>query len=118
MKKMFRKISQYSQENTCARVSFLIKLEAFNYIKKETPVQLFSCEFCEIFKSTFFTIPLWVTASLNCKQASYSQFYFHRHFFIVNHSQWLEIFSKVIQFQPTRGTFPISNYPKWWLTII
>ena len=39
-------------------------------------------------------------------------------FFIENHSQWLEIFSKVIQFQPTRGTFPISNYSKWWLTII
>ena len=28
-KKMFLKISQNSQENTCARVSFLIKLQAF-----------------------------------------------------------------------------------------
>ena len=27
-KKMFLKILQYSQENTCARVSFLIKLQA------------------------------------------------------------------------------------------
>ena len=36
IKKMFLKISQNSQENTCARVSFLIKLliEACNFIKK------------------------------------------------------------------------------------
>ena len=39
---MFLNILQNSQENTCARISFLIKL------------QVFSCEFCEIFKNTFF----------------------------------------------------------------
>ena len=46
----------HSQENTCARVSFLIKLqaEACNFIKKETLAHVFSCEFCEIFKNTFF----------------------------------------------------------------
>ena len=40
---MFLEISQIWQENTCARVSFLIKLqdEACKFIKKETPVQLF-----------------------------------------------------------------------------
>ena len=43
-------------ENTCARVSFLIKLQACNFIKKETLTQLFSCEFCEIYKNTFFHI--------------------------------------------------------------
>ena len=37
VKKMFLEISQNSQKNTCARVSFLIKLpEACNFIKKET----------------------------------------------------------------------------------
>ena len=53
---MFQKISQNSQENTCARVSFLIKLQAStcNFIKKETLAQLFSCEFCEIFKEHLF----------------------------------------------------------------
>ena len=51
-KKVFLKILQNSQENTCARVSFLIKLQA-NFIEKETLAQLFSCEFCEIFKKTF-----------------------------------------------------------------
>ena len=39
----------------CARVSFLIKLqaEACNFIKKETLAQLFSCEFYKISKNTF-----------------------------------------------------------------
>ena len=37
---------QNSYENTCARVSFLIK--ACNFIKKETLAQMFSCEYCEI----------------------------------------------------------------------
>ena len=50
VKKLFLEISQNSQENTCARASFLIK---FSFIKKETLVQVFSCEFCEISKNTF-----------------------------------------------------------------
>ena len=29
--------------------------EACNFIKKETLAQVFSCEFCEIFKNTFLT---------------------------------------------------------------
>ena len=33
-KKGFLKYSQNSQENTCARVSFLIKLQAFNFTEK------------------------------------------------------------------------------------
>ena len=39
-------------------------LEAFNFIKQETLVQVFSWEFCQISKSTFFTEHLWVTASI------------------------------------------------------
>ena len=37
-KKVFLETSQNSQENTCVRVSFLIKLQAAacNFIKKET----------------------------------------------------------------------------------
>ena len=43
--------------NNCAEVSFLLKYrpEAQNFIKKETPTQVFSCEFCKIYKSTLFT---------------------------------------------------------------
>ena len=46
VKKLFLKISQNSQENTCVGASF---------IKKETQTQVFFCEFCEIFKNTFFS---------------------------------------------------------------
>ena len=54
VKTVFLEISQNSQENTCARVSFLIKLQAAcNFIKKETLAQVFSCEFYEISKNTF-----------------------------------------------------------------
>ena len=49
------KISQNWQENTSARVSFIIKLQACNFIKKETLAQVFSREFCEISKDSFFT---------------------------------------------------------------
>ena len=67
VKKVFLEISQNSQENTCARASFLIELQASvlklywketlpqscNFIKKETLAQVFSCKFCENFKNTF-----------------------------------------------------------------
>ena len=43
---------QNSPQNTCARISFLIKLQA----------QVFYCEFCEIFKNTFFAEHFWTTA--------------------------------------------------------
>ena len=36
---------------------------AYNFIKKETLAQVFSCEFSEISKNTFFTEHLWATAS-------------------------------------------------------
>ena len=53
-----------SLENACARVFFLIKLQApCNFIKKETLAQVFSCDFCEISKNTFFTEHLQTTAS-------------------------------------------------------
>ena len=37
--------------------------QACNFIKKETQGQVFTCEFCEISKNTFFTEQLWATAS-------------------------------------------------------
>ena len=48
-------LSQNSQENTCARVSFLkcCRPEACNFINKETLAQVFSSEFYKISKSTF-----------------------------------------------------------------
>ena len=49
LKKVFWKILQNSLENTCARISFLIKLQASGL------EQVFSCEFYEICKNTCFT---------------------------------------------------------------
>ena len=54
VKRLFLEISQNSQENTCAIVSFLTKLQAAcNVNKKETLAQVFSCGFCEISKNSF-----------------------------------------------------------------
>ena len=70
VKNMFLEISQKSQENTCARDSFFNKVAgqrpvACNFIKKESLAQVFSCEFCEIFKSTFsYRTPLVAASTL------------------------------------------------------
>ena len=61
VKEVFLEISQNSQENTCARVSFWIKF--FNFIKKETLALVFSCEFYEISKNNFFHRTPLVAAS-------------------------------------------------------
>ena len=53
VEKVFLKISQNSQENTCTRVSS--RLRSTTLLKKETLAQVFSCKFCEISKNTFFT---------------------------------------------------------------
>ena len=56
VKRLFLKISQNVQENTCARISFLINLQApATLLKKETGARVFSCEFSKILKSIFFT---------------------------------------------------------------
>ena len=56
-----------SKENTCVGESFLTKLQAWDlqlyFIKRDTPMQLFSCAFCEIFKNSFFAEYLLKTAS-------------------------------------------------------
>ena len=65
-KKVLLEISQNLQENTRARVSFLIKLqEACNFIKKETLARVFSCEFCQIFKNIFSLRTLPLATSVN-----------------------------------------------------
>ena len=67
---MFLKILQNSQENTCARVSFLIKLQAqaSKFIKKETLTQVFSCELCKNPKNTFFYRTPPVATSVCCRR--------------------------------------------------
>ena len=86
---MFLKISQNSQENTCARgfffnevaglryhietspwicranqwIGFYVISQACNFIKVESLANVFSCEICEISKNTLFTEHVWTTAS-------------------------------------------------------
>ena len=60
---MFLEILQDSQENTCARASILINLQRPATLWKWRLVQVFSCEFCEISKNTFFNIKPTVSAS-------------------------------------------------------
>ena len=57
IKKVFLNISQNSQENTCLGDSFSKKSrpQTCNFAKKESLLHVFSGEFCENFKSTFFT---------------------------------------------------------------
>ena len=63
-KKVFLEISQYAQENTCARPSLKkLQAEAYKFIKKETLAQVFSREFCKISRNSFFTEHLRTFAS-------------------------------------------------------
>ena len=61
------KILQNSQENTWTGVSFSksSSLETCNFIKTETPIQVFFCEFWKSFKNTYFLVHLRTTASEN-----------------------------------------------------
>ena len=58
-KKVFLEISLNLQESTCGKAP----CRACNFIKKETLAKVFSLEFYEIFKNTFFTEHLRTSAS-------------------------------------------------------
>ena len=64
---VFLEISKNSQENSSARVSFLMKLqtEACNSVQKETLTQVFSRKFFEISKNTFSYRTFPVAASVD-----------------------------------------------------
>ena len=57
------KLGKHSVSIGLNRKIFLIKRILINFIKKETLAQMFSCEFCEISKNTFFTEHLWTATS-------------------------------------------------------
>ena len=65
VKKAFLKILQKSKGNTCAGVSW-IKLQALRpatLLKSDSTIGAF-CEFCEIFKKTYFVEYLWTAPSV------------------------------------------------------
>ena len=51
--KVFLKITQNSQENFCARVPFLIKLQTCSFIKKETQTHAFFVNFVKSLRAPF-----------------------------------------------------------------
>ena len=65
VKKLLLKMLQNSKENICAGVSYLIQLQTWGSIQKETPAQVFYCEFCEFFKNTYLVEHLRTAASRN-----------------------------------------------------
>ena len=69
VKKAFLKFLQNSQE-TLMPGSFLNKaaVQACNFITRETPAQVFSCTFCETFKSILFyrTPPVTTSSKSRC----------------------------------------------------
>ena len=74
---------QNSQGNTCVWVSYLVKLQSqtYNFIKKETPRQVFSCEFYEILWNTFFYRTPLVSASENIKKEKLKRY--HKFLFLI-----------------------------------
>ena len=65
-------ISQNSQENP----------RGCNFFKNGTLVQVFSCEFCAMFKNTFSTEHLWMTVS------DYDGIFLYRRFNLFMHKFW------------------------------
>ena len=61
VRKVFLKISQNSLENTCARVSFLVKLQASGLFKKWLWHRHFSVNFAKFLETPFLTeYPRWL----------------------------------------------------------
>ena len=62
VEKVLLKNSQNSKESNCAGMSYFNKvagLRPASLLKKRLCAQVFSCKFCEIFKSVFFIEHLW-----------------------------------------------------------
>ena len=62
-KGVLRNVAKFTGNHLCQSIFFNKVAGACNFIKKETLAQVFSCEFCEISKNTFFTEHVWATAS-------------------------------------------------------
>ena len=87
-RKLFLKISQYSQENTCVGISFLIKMQAFRapaLLKRDSNTGVF-CEHWEIFKNTYFEEHLQTAAS---ESFTWTFFYMNKY-----HRKWRRHFLK------------------------
>ena len=65
-KGVLRNFSKFTQNHLCQSLFFnKVAGSACNFMKKETLAQVFSCEFSEISKNTFFYRTTLVAASVN-----------------------------------------------------
>ena len=64
-KSVLKNFGKFAEKNASVGFSSLKLPEDCNSIKKETPAQIFSYQFCEVFKSTYFAEYLQIAASQN-----------------------------------------------------
>ena len=90
IKQVFLKFSQNWQVSTSAKVYLLItlQLDAYNFIKNENLIQVFSCQFYEIFKITYFIAHLR-TPSVNFLLITFS--YYDSELYFVAFRFWSSI---------------------------
>ena len=97
IKKVFLKLPRDSQENTCARASFLMK----------TLSQVFSCEFWEIFKNASCTEKLlddcfWITVTNTIEsQRIITKFCLSANYLKVNPTKWSSTLRQFVGYHPT-----------------
>ena len=72
-KVVLRNFTKFTGKQLC-QCLFLKKLQGLQLIKNETLTHVFSCEFCEISKKTFFIEHLRTTASLNSNKVMLNMF--------------------------------------------
>ena len=94
----------FSKE-ACQQIPPMLQSAACNFIKKETLTQVFSCEFCEISKNTFFTEHLRKTASIQFIP-----------FFLITLESLRHLFSDKLQIKPvlTHKSRKYVTYEDTW----
>ena len=63
-KHFLKNFAKFTGKHMCQSLFFNKVAGGLHFIKKETLAHVFSFQFCEISKNTFFTEHLWTTASL------------------------------------------------------
>ena len=74
-KGVFRNFAKFTGKHLFQSLYFN-NVASLNFIKIEILAQVFSCDFCEISKKSFFTEPIWATASVNLKENCWVGKYF------------------------------------------
>ena len=105
-KGVLRNFAKLSGKHLCQSLFFnkVAVLRAVTITKKQTLRQMFSCEFCVISKSKFFTEHLWATASVWSKLSLFKWWYC-----------WQLTLSLKYYCRPTMGTdiFIFSDSSLW-----